>query len=82
MGEWGGAWNQFKRALGQYYLGTEQIKLAESGMDAGFSAWRTLGRVGATFAAVDIASDLVSRGFGGLIYDEYGRFNISGVPFI
>lgn len=44
--------------------------------------WKRAARIGGAIGALDVAGDLLSRGPGGLIYDEYGRFNISGVPFI
>lgn len=41
---------------------------------------RRAGRVGAAWAALDVATRLA--GPGGMLYDDYGRFNIAGVPFI
>lgn len=37
-------------------------------------------RIGAAWAALDVATRLA--GPGGMLYDDYGRFNIAGVPFI
>jgi hypothetical protein len=63
----------FGKGIKQYYFGSERYPVT-----FGQSALR----FGATFAGLDVASDLLSRGVTGLTYDEYGRFNISGVPFI
>jgi hypothetical protein len=41
---------------------------------------KRIGRVGAAWAALDVTTRLA--GPGGMLYDDYGRFNIAGVPFI